>query len=112
MRAALAALFCLLVAAPVAAQDVDGFRERMRDLDPDREVILRVDHIGSKVAKVVVADGWYYLRCYQRQRFAKRLRGVWRRYGGSNLFLEDKSGTEVAAFQVLSSDFDIRGCDP
>lgn len=113
MRTLAAAILALALAVPSAlqAQNVSGFEQELRQMDPNGDAVRSFQHIGDGVMKIVVTDGWYHLRCYQRQRFAKSMRTLWRKHGGSNVWLEDKAGTEVADFKIFGSDFDIRGCD-
>lgn len=74
------------------------------------DAILRVTSEGT-LAWVTVADAWYVLPCFQRQRVAKGIRSQWRSLGGSNIVVQDVAGTQIADFRILSDDFDIRGCD-
>lgn len=110
----LAALFALAVPASIQAQSINGFRSDVQEIDPNNDAVLRVQQVGetgSTLAYVYVADAWYNLRCFQRQRFAKSMRQMWRQNGGSNIVVKDKTGTTVADFQMFGSDFDVRGCD-
>lgn len=112
MRTALAAgLMVALVALPIQGQDVRGFEGAIQELDPDRSVLLETQAHGSSLMYITVSDGWYGLRCFQRQRFAKSMRRLWRKFGGQNVILQDRAETTVADNEVFSSDFDVRGCD-
>lgn len=100
----------VFLSAPLDAQDVQGFNDAVQELDPDRSVLLDTEAHGS-LMYITVSDGWYGLPCYQRQRFAKSMRRLWRKFGGQNVILQDRAETTVAEFQVFGGDFDVRGCD-
>lgn len=74
------------------------------------EAILRVSADGT-LAYVTVADAWYALPCFQRQRVAKGIRTHWRAIGGTSLIVQDIASTKVADFRITSDDFKITGCD-
>lgn len=92
-------------ASPSASQ----LQARLNELGAG-DAILRVS-ADDAIAYVTVADGWYILPCFQRQRVAKGLRAHWRSLGGSNLVVQDIAGTTIATFRILSDDYKITGCD-
>lgn len=101
----------LLLSSPAAGQDADRFMEAMREIDPQGDVILRAEHMGSSLGRVYVADVWYRLPCYQRKRLANNLREMWRSTGGDNIVIYDRADEKVADFKILGSDMDVEGCD-
>ena len=65
----------------------------------------------STLAWVYIADVWYYIECFQKDRLATNIRTIWRNNGGSNVVLKDGAGKTIADFKILGSGWKIPGCD-
>lgn len=115
MRALLTSLTCLLILPAVAeGQAIHSLEQELRGLDPDTSVFISAETgVTPSWAVVTITDGWYNLRCYQRERFAKRIQGLWRKVYGDNtalLALEDRYGERVAESGWMG-DISVESCD-
>lgn len=100
-----------VLATGLAAQDYRAFEQALREADPGEDVFLQVDNAGNGIAFLYIADIWYAMPCYKKQRTAKALMNMWKSHGGITLRIFDRAGENVARPKMFSSDFNVRGCD-
>lgn len=101
----------LLLSSPAFGQDVNKFMSAMREIDPQGDVVLQAEHVGSGLGYIYVGDVWYHVPCYQRVRLANNLQKMWRSSGGDNIVINDRVGAQVADFKVFGSGMKVKGCD-